>query len=245
MPNDPASKAMVAWLPDAAMLDRIIAAVRTSVRKTAFENKWELSLDRDRLASNLQDAHTKWRVVKDQDSEEGARRRAKLFSAIAQKAKDFKESLLDKTGQQYAARAIASNFADAEFDAFLASLDLIIERAEALTQQNKEGWVRLLKRPPKECFAAEILPSVYQDNFGGKAGISQKDPLKSNANTVGGPYIRFAVTTMHEMGIEISAGTVARALKDVRAEGKPRKGGKPRKPRRDPRKTTLKRPPGW
>ena len=251
MPNDESSKALalapahsrgcrdgsaIDWIRDAAVVERIIAAVRTVVRKTEFEKEWELNLDRNWLVSDLLDAGTKWRLFTALDSDKGARERAKLFSAISDKAKDFKECLLNNTDQRYAARQIASTFSNAsDFDAFLAGLDHTIETAETLTQQNKQGgWVRL-SRPPNEWFAAEILPPIFERNFGRRAGVSRKDPSRSKAHSADSPFIRFAVAVMREMGMQISAETVARALKDVRAG----------RERRQPRKTTLSRPPGW
>ena len=128
MPNDESSKALalapahsrgcrdgsaIDWIRDAAVVERIIAAVRTVVRKTEFEKEWELNLDRNWLVSDLLDAGTKWRLFTALDSDKGARERAKLFSAISDKAKDFKECLLNNTDQRYAARQIASTFSNA------------------------------------------------------------------------------------------------------------------------------------
>jgi hypothetical protein len=245
MPNDAASKALThaPRVPDAAALNRIIAAVsKTPAGKKRALN---LNLDRHQLVTDLLDARAKWLTATALDSDKGARARKKLFSAVAGTAKRFKKCLLDETGQRYAARAIASRFSS-DFDAFLAGLDRIIKAAEALTEENNHGgWVRL-SRSPRDWFAVEILPPIYERNFGRKAGTSRIDSSKPNANTADGPFIRFAVAVMCQMGIQISGETVARALKDVALDrkgvrGSERAGRKPRQPR----KTTLQRPPGW
>jgi len=73
-------------------------------------------------------------------------------------------------------------------------------------------------------FAAEILPEVFKSNFpkvhkrhpGKPVGFSRPD---------GGPYIRFAVAVMGEMGMHISSKTVARAIQDIRDGRARRKRG--------------------
>ncbi len=122
----------------------------------------------------------------------------------------------------------------AHFEAFLAALDRTIEAAKALKEENSSGgWVRL-GRPLKEWFAAEILPEVFELNFGRQAKVSRRDPSRAGDNAADSPYLRFAVAVMGEMGMSISPETVARALKDVRA-------GRERRKRRP---TTLSRTPG-
>jgi hypothetical protein len=99
----------------------------------------------------------------------------------------------------------------------LDALDRVIKAATTFKDENSHGaWVRL-ERPLKEWFAAEILPKVFEDNFRRPAKGSRRDQSKVGAKPADGPYIRFAVAVMREMGIKISPETVARALKDVRA----------------------------
>jgi len=87
--------------------------------------------------------------------------------------------------------------------------------------------------PPKEWFVAEILPSVYEDNFGRQARRS----TGSLTGAAGGPYLRFAVAVMREMmEIEISPETVARALKDVKAPNGRRNAPAPVRQRRQGRR---------
>jgi hypothetical protein len=215
------------WTCDAAALDRIIAEVG---------ERYVGKLDRNQLVFDLLQARSKLLTFVALDSDKGARTRKELFSAIADSASNFKERLLDERGYKYAAREIAWTFPDAShFDAFLAALDRIIDAAEALKKQNScGGWIRLA-RSPKEWFAVEILPQVFERNFGRQAKFSRRDPAKAEANAVDGPFIRFALSVMGEMGIPIARETLARALKDIRA-------GRGRRKRRP---TTLSRLSGW
>jgi hypothetical protein len=212
-----------AWVAKDDALDRIIAAVGGDLTS---------KVDRTRLADHLQDAWGRWLLFSALDSEKATRARKKLFDAIVDTGRNFRESLLDERGDRYAARQIASTFSEPSgFDAFLAALDHSIKTAEIAARDNsKGGWVRLA-RSPKEWFAAEILAPIYKRNFGRPAKVSRT----AESGTVGGPFIRFAVAVMQEMRISISAETVARALKDVRA----------RRDRRQRRATTLSRPKGW
>jgi hypothetical protein len=233
MSNGPKESA-VYWIPDDAALNRIITAVGGT--RHGQVSKSALNVDRNRLVSDLIDAHTKWHLFKVLDSNSGARNRADLFSTLADAAKHFKIRLLDETGEKYVTRAILSRAFDApnDFDVFIMALNRIIKCAEDLKISNSQGgWVRL-RRPPREWFAGEVLPPIYTHNFGRKEGTSRKDSSKPQAG-VGGPYIRFVLAVTKEMRITISAETIARAIKDIRAG----------RDRRTARQTTVPRPPGW
>lgn len=218
------------WIPDAEMLNRIITAVvNTPGGRTVSHHR--TGLNRDKLVSDLIDARSKWLLFVPLDSDKGASTRAELFRGIAGPAKKFKQRLLDETGQKYAARVIASKaFSGPDgFSVFLRALDRVIEVAETSVRENSKGaWVRL-SRSRKDWFAAEILPPIFERNFGRRAGTSRS----ADSGTPGGPFIRFAVTVMSEMGIPISKETVVAALKDVRAGRSSR------------RARTLPRPAGW
>jgi hypothetical protein len=208
------------WICDAAAYERIIAAVG---------ERYAVNVNHDQLAFDLLRAREELLTFVTLDSDSGARERKELFTGILDSAIGFKERLLDERGHKYAAREIASTFPASHFGAFLSALDRTIEAAKALINENSHGaWVRL-KRPLKEWFAAEILPEVYKSNFGREAKVSRRDPSKTRRNAADGPYLRFAVAVMHEMGMTISRETVARALKDVRAG----------RERRKPRPTTI------
>jgi hypothetical protein len=221
------------WVPDRDAIDRIIDAVGTKHAR-----------NRDRiyhqLPGDLVDARGKWLMFAALDSDADATLRAKRFGAIAKSAKKLKKQLLQnfRTGntcddwlESYGAREIASRFDEGRFDKFLTGLETTIEAADALTLENTTGgWVRL-PRSPKEWFAAEILPFVFERNFERTAGIARN-----------GPYVKFAVAVMHEMSIPFSATAVSTALKDVRRN-------RPRRQRKS-RSTTLRFDPrfrveGW
>jgi hypothetical protein len=209
----------VPWICDAAAYGRIIKAVGEQYPCT----------NRDRLVSDLYSARSRLLTAVALDSDKGARSRKALFSAIVESAEIFKERLLNDCGDRYAARNIF--FGVSQCDAFLDELNRVIDRAKDLQRQNSRGgWVRL-SRSPKEWFAGEVLPQVFECNFGRKAAAS----TNSMTNKVSGPFIKFAVAVMREMGIQISPETVGRVLKDVH-KGRARRRSRP---------TTLARPLGW
>jgi hypothetical protein len=215
------------WTPHPAALDRIIAAVDKQRH------------DRDRLAVDLSDAWSKWLFFRSLDSDQGARARRKLFSAIADSADNLRERLLEKSDTaadgeltpraEYALRNLF--FGASHRRGFLAELDRLINKARDLERDNSAGgWIRL-ERSPKEWLAAEVLPPIFERNFGCSAGLSRNP----NTGKVGGPFVRFVMTVMREWGLGMTAETIARALKQVRA-------GKQRRKRR---LTTIARHPGW
>jgi hypothetical protein len=211
------------WICDLAACQKIIAAVG---------ERYAVHVDRNRLVFDLLAARESLLTFVALDSDSGAREREKLFSGILDSAIAFRERLLDDRGHKYAAREIASRFERAHFEAFLSSLDRIIEATKGFKDENSCGaWVRL-ERSPKEWFVGEVLPGVFESNFGRTAKVSRPDPSKGRAKAADGPYIRFAVAVTREMRMQISPETVARALKDVRA-GRERRKGRP---------TTVSRP---
>jgi hypothetical protein len=211
------------WKCDVAAYERIIEAVGAP---------YAVNVDRDRLISDLLTAREKLLGSFVLDSDRGAGERKELFGGILDSAIAFKDRLLDDRGHKYAAREIASRFEGPSFEAFIYFLDRTIEAAKALKDENScGGWVRL-ERPPKEWFVAEVLPQVFEANFKRKAKISHPSDSRAGTFIAGGPYIRFAVAVMREMGISVSEETVARALKQVRAG----------RARRKPRSTTVTRP---
>jgi hypothetical protein len=74
-----------------------------------------------------------------------------------------------------------------------------------------------LPRSPLEFIVGNELPKVFERHFERPAGIARV----SNGTKAGGPYIRFAVAALRELGITnknkpYAPETVARAFTDVR-----------------------------
>jgi hypothetical protein len=202
------------WACSEEALYKIIAAVG------------EKPVDSKKLGSDLSDAYSKLLLFNVLDSDKGAKARRKLFSGIARDARDLKKQLLDK--KKYAARALIPD--GPRRHAFLGELDHIIGGAKVSEQQNSGAWARL-ERSLHDWFAAEILPGVFKRNF---PQVHERHPGKpvafsrpARGGQPGGPYIKFAVAVMHDMGMRISPGTVARALQDVRKERARRKKERP------------------
>jgi len=190
------------------------AALKTIIAAVGDQHSAEVQLDV--LRSDLLAARAQLLAFIALDSKSGAQDRRELFSCILESAQTFKQRLLDDRGHRYAAREIAARLPELDVGVLAVWLDLIIEVTETLKDENKDAWMRL-NRPLKEWFAAEVLPKVFESNFKRKAKISRPSDAKAGPYVADGPYIRFAVAVMREMGILISEETVARALIDVRS----------------------------
>jgi hypothetical protein len=179
--------------------DRIIAAVG------------EKPANRNQLVSDLLNAYSKLLLFKNLDSDKGAKARKKLFSGIADDAIALKDKLL--ANQEYAARVLFPEVSRGH--AFLGELDRIIDEAKISEKQNSNGAWERLERSLPDWFAAEILPKVFKRNFPEVHKRHPGEPV-GFSRPAGGPYIRFAVAVMSEMGMPIKPNTVARALENVR-----------------------------
>ena len=201
MSNSTIPQGAVWWVCSDEARDRIIAAVGKE------------PTDRNKLVSDLLNRYSQLLLFKALDSDNGAKARRKLFSGIVKDAIYLQMRLL--THKEYAARALIPD--ELRRHAFLSELGRIVGGAEASKEQNsKGGWVRL-ERPLLEWFAAEVLPKVYEENFGKKVGAS---------NSGLGPGVRFICAVTHEMRLCISKGTIVRALKQTR-KGHPRRKARP------------------
>ena len=230
MSNSTIPQGSVYWACSKEARDRIIAAVG------------EEPVNSDQLVYDLLNAYSKLLQFRALDSDQKARERKELFGAIVKDAINLKKRLLAL--EEYAARALFP-FPDMPRGVtFLGELSRIAVEAKVLERQNSGAWARL-ERPLLEWFAAEILPDVFKSKSNFRA-VHERHPGEpvafsrpARGGQPGGPYIRFAVAVMGEMGMPISPGTVARALLDVR---------KPRARRKKERSTTvtaLRRPDGW
>ena len=190
----------------AASVNRII----NQVQKTPRGENRSLRVNRDRLAERLMQVWPEWIWYSSLDSEHrpaALRGRAQLFREVATQAEILKEQLMngksvERASESAVVRQLASKFpAVPDFTAFLVGLDYMIDAAEYLTQSYESAWAQF-DRPSKEWLVAKILPPIFEDCFGRKAGISKT-----------GPYIRFAAAVMVELGLKKYAEeSIRRAL---------------------------------
>jgi hypothetical protein len=195
-------------------LDRIIEAVEaTSQRKRKHSGR----LSRDQLVLDLVGAYEQLMRLSELDSIKIAGEKAKLFKSTAKAAIALKGLLLQRqlsgeTGEEYivtyTARTIARQFEPLGFKAFLIGLDRVIDFSETYAQ--RKNTFRL-NRGLMKMFVSEILPPIYERNFGSKAGFS-----RNTDGAPGGPYVRFAGAVTKEMERPISAATIIAALIDFR-----------------------------
>jgi hypothetical protein len=104
------------------------------------------------------------------------------------------------------------------FNGFLAGLRRLAAAARYKAEYFPGRAPYLLPRSPLEFFVANVLPSVFKSHFERPAGASRVE----NGTKTGGPYIRFAVATLKELGITnngkpYAPETVARAFRGVRS----------------------------
>ena len=104
------------------------------------------------------------------------------------------------------------------FRGLLAGLHRIAESARYKAEYYSEVAPYRLSRSPLEYFVANVLRGVFERHFKHPVGASRVE----KGTKTGGPYIRFAVATLKELGITnkgnpYAPDTVARALRGVRS----------------------------
>ena len=104
------------------------------------------------------------------------------------------------------------------FNGFLAGLQRLAAAARYKAKYFSDRALYRLPRSPLEFFVANVLPSVFERHFKRAAGFSRA----SDGTETGGPYIRFAVEALRELGITnkgkpYARDTIARAVSGVRA----------------------------
>jgi hypothetical protein len=164
------------------------------------------------LYNDLLDAQARLATLTAADSDKEANEKNKLFNAVTKNGMELRETLLRHSA--WAAGCLFTKNSEAQ--AFLDTLKRIVKVAESSAEKFRHGAVIRLHRPPKEWFAGEVLCEVYERNFRRPAKVSRPDSSKEGKKSPTGPFIRFAVAVMCEMGIPISPETVARAFKDAR-----------------------------
>src|SRR5262249_18803986 len=197
-------------------------------------------LELEALRDDLRGCYVDWCSLTQLSSDKIARRRVQRLETIAKRA-DAVLALLDEgLIGGWARQEIAMTFplnegapvrktaafrtdhgqpdAAPSFNGLLAGL----RRLEAAARYKAEYFPGrapyLLPRSPLEFFVANVLPSVFERHFKRPVGRSRL-PGGSEAS---GPFIRFAVASLWELGITnknkpYAPETVARALADVRS----------------------------
>ena len=110
------------------------------------------------------------------------------------------------------------------FNGFVAGLQRLAAAARYKAEYFPDRALYRLPRSPLEYFVGNVLPKVYERHFERPCGRSRV----SDGTEAGGPYLRFAVATLNELGITnnekpYSPETIAKALTDVRS-GRNRRG---------------------
>jgi hypothetical protein len=189
------------WIPTDAGIDRIVNAVWLDAGSWS---NYASRLDRDRLIDHLFLAWNRWLTFVALDRKPSVHeskqreKQKKLLYSIVDAQQDFRDTVLEMCGHKYPTVLSALN-------------DTIKMAADAAEQANSQGGRIRLPRSPKEWFAVEVLAPIYEYHFKRRAGPSAEAKE-------GGPFIRFAIQVMKEMGIRpLTPNTVARALKEVRA----------------------------
>jgi hypothetical protein len=192
------------------------------------------------LRDDLRKCYVEWCSLSQLTSDKIARRRVQRLETIAKRA-DAVLALLDEgVIGGWARQEIAMTFplkegapvrktavfrtdhgqpdAAPSFNGFLAGLQRLAAAARYKAEYFPDHALYRLPRSPLEFFVANVLPSVFEHHFKRAAGFSRA----WDGTETGGPYIRFAVEALRELGITnkgkpYARDTIARALSHVRA----------------------------
>jgi hypothetical protein len=196
-------------------------------------------LELEALRDDLRVCYLDWCSFTQLSSDKIARRRVQRLKTIAKCAEAVLESL-DDDGSigTWARQEVAMTFPLSEgapvrktaefrtdhgqpdaapsFKGFLAGLQRLAAAAKYKAEYFPDRALYGLPRSPLEFFVANVLRSVFERHFKRAAGFSRAP------DGTGGPYIRFAVGALRELGITnkgkpYARDTIARALSGVRA----------------------------
>jgi hypothetical protein len=192
------------------------------------------------LRDDLIGCYLRWCSLTQLSSNKVARQRFQRFHAIAKRAESLLTLLDNGVIGGWVREQIAMTFPLKEgapvrktaefrtdhgqpdpapsFCGLLAGLHRLAESARYKAAYFSDFALYRLSRSPLEYFVANVLRSVFESHFERPGGASRVE----NGTKTGGPYIRFAVATLKELGITnkdkpYAADTVARALSGVRS----------------------------
>jgi hypothetical protein len=198
-------------------------------------------LELEALRDDLRSCYVDWCSLTQQSSDKIARQRVQRLETIAKRA-DALRALLDEEGAigDWARQEIAMTFplkegapvrktaefrtdhgesdAAPSFNGFLAGLQRLAAAARHKAEYFPDVALYHLPRSPVDFIIANVLSSVYGRHFKRPVGRSRL----FRGSEAGGPFIRFAVASLWELGITnknkpYAPETVARALADVRS----------------------------
>ena len=217
---------------DDSVTRRIVSAVEA--RFVPQELKLEA------LRADLVSCYIRWGSLTQWSSNKLARQHFQRFHAIARRAESLLTLLDNGVIGGWVRALIATTFPLKEgapvrltaefrtdqgqpdpapsFHGLLAGLHRLAESAKYKAAQYSDVALYRLSRSPLDYFVANVLRGVFESHFERPAGASRV----KNGTETGGPYIRFAVATLKELGITnkghpYAPDTVARALSDVRS----------------------------
>jgi hypothetical protein len=217
-------------LNDAGTL-RIIEGVRAKYKPAGLKP--------DELRDDLLWCFISWLSHAQTSSDKIARKRVQRLEAIAKSADNLRTLLENGEIGGWARQQIAWTFPLNEgapvritaefrtdhgepdpapsFNVFLAGLQRLVDAARHKAANSPDVALYRLRRSPFGILVAIELPEVFKRHFEGERKFS-RDPAGSKAR---GPYIRFAVAALRELGITnkgkpYAPETIARAIGDVR-----------------------------
>jgi hypothetical protein len=198
-------------------------------------------MERRALRDDLRKCYLDWCSFTQLSSDKIARRRVQRLETIAKRAEAVLESL-DDDGSigTWARQEVAMTFPLSEgapvrktaefrtdhgqpdtapsFNGFLDGLRRLAEAARYKAEYFPDFALYQLPRSPVDFIIANALSLIYERHFKRRAGRSRR----SGGSDASGPFIRFAVASLWELGIAnknkpYAPETVARALTDVRS----------------------------
>ena len=207
---------------EAAFNDAAIHRILGEVAETSQGKRLAEGCARDKLAERLASARVQWQVFSASHRRRAGRvdqRLATAFRRLAKSAKRFETDLLEEVIQEEViARRWLSVFpTPPDLKAFLDILKRVISIAEGSTQTYE---YRVKGRSLKEWFVG-VLALIFKDCFGRSAGAGSGDKsARGDQDIYYGPFTRFAIAVMEEMGEDLSPDIVKRALRPPRRKHK-------------------------
>jgi hypothetical protein len=194
----------------------------------------------DELRGDLLGCFLQWCSLTQLTSDKIARERIQRLALIARRAEEVLALLDDGLIGGWASQEVAMTFPLTEggpvrktaefrtdqgqpdpapsFNGCVAGLERLAAAARHKAKYFSDKALYRLPRSPFEFFVANVLTKVFEVHFGRPMRKFSRDPAGSKAR---GPYIRFAVAVLRELGITnngkpYAPETIARAITDVR-----------------------------
>jgi hypothetical protein len=201
--------------------DAVIGRILKKVGETKQGERLTKNVDPGELAKKLEGAQNEWETYSaahHASPKHVREKRAKAFRRIAKSSKHLLEEIM------ISRRWLSVFPSPADLDAFLVSLNRVIDVAEGAAQTYEYKAANGFRSSSKEWFVGGKLAQIYKECFGRPAGAGSGEISgRGGKDTIHGPFTRFVIAVMEEMGEDVTANIVKRALREPRRKPKQEK----------------------